>query len=1145
MAFRLPVALLCLTLGTAALRPTAGAIRARASTPRASAALSLLSTFAGQPSAVPALRERVAAGDQVDELIPQLFSFALDSFQTDALLALNDGQSVVVSAPTGSGKTVVGELAVYLALAKGERVVYTTPLKALSNQKYYDFQRQFGAERVGLLTGDASVNREADILVMTTEIFRNMLLSEEHVDGSDDPLSGVSAAVLDEFHYMNEPSRGTVWEESCILCPERVQLIALSATMSNAQKIVEWLGKIHGPTQLIASEFRPVPLRYYFADSLGVEPLFSSSLSGPGASPDAPPAKLKARAKVWKMNRELLPGQRDAAHAQREVRAASQGGGGGRGGGGGGERGGGGGRGRGRGRGRSRGDEAFDEFGGARGRGRGRGYGGGGGGGGLEVRKLPQTPSNPFLLRRLARKEMLPAIFFIFSRVGCERAAEEVALALERGLLPALLSPGESERVTERVNEFREQNPELPIEERRAELLAKGLGVHHAGMLPLEKKIVEGLFQDGLLRAVFATETLSAGINMPARCTVVTNLAKRGDNGIEPLAASNLLQMAGRAGRRGKDDIGHVVLCRSKFEGAAEAHGMLLRPPDPISSHFFVTYGGALKMLRTRPLEQCRDLVLRSFGAVLSAEKGESARERQAEAASELQRVAADLEQAEALLARHDEDAARDYAKLAERLVAEQRLEGILVEQDTRAAAEVTESLLPYVQVGAAVLLRGGDGDGDGDGGGTSALLLDDASPQLAARLASAATAAADVAAAGMGGGGRRGELGDLGGGAGGAAVLLLTGAGDVRCAGPLQIESLLPEEGCILPSEARTALLQSLPKAAAWGVLLDGSLEVAGGASAAALAQLVPKLAPAEPPPAIEKQRGRVAWVRSQLEAMPLHTEPERNGVLRALAARDELRGNAKKLRRRRDEAANAAAPPPPPLGASAADELGSLEAQSASGRGGVWEQFLAVAQVLQTYGALDAQGNTTAFGELVGALSGDNELWLALVMIEVADKETLTPPQLAALLSSTLDERMRPNSYVAYAPSDEVLDAVDELEVRGEDLELLQDERGLAFKIALEPGLVGLVEAWASGVEWRRLMGGTSLDPGDVYRLLRRTLELLRQVSLVPYVSEGVARRARDALRAMDRYPLADNAILGAAVEEEAAPGQVEASQ
>ena len=208
--------------------------------------------------------------------LKNIFPFELDEFQQSAIAALNAERSVVVCAPTGSGKTVIGEYAIHRALSRGRRVFYTTPLKALSNQKLRDFRDRFGANMVGLLTGDASINREAPILVMTTEIFRNMLYGTP-IGEVGTSLVGVEAVVLDECHYMNDRQRGTVWEESIIYCPNEIQLVALSATIANSEQLTDWINQVHGPTELIYSTFRPVPLEFYFCNLKGLFPLLDNS----------------------------------------------------------------------------------------------------------------------------------------------------------------------------------------------------------------------------------------------------------------------------------------------------------------------------------------------------------------------------------------------------------------------------------------------------------------------------------------------------------------------------------------------------------------------------------------------------------------------------------------------------------------------------------------------------------------------------------------------------------------------------------------------------------------------------------------------------------------------------------------------------
>ena len=497
-----------------------------------------------------------------------------------------------MSAPTGSGKTVIGELAVVHGDGAGPARRVHAPLKALSNQKFGDFQRQFGRERVGLLTGDTSINRDADVLLMTTEVFRNMLLQPE----SDNPLARVSAVVLDEFHYMNDPGRGTVWEESCILCPPTTRIIALSATMANADSIASWLTKIHGPTELIASSFRPVPLRYLFADNLGLEPLFVAGDAGPGGRPDEPQSPKKRRQK-WKLNPRLRPEQRlmreaeaaARARARRAAAAATAAAAGvGRGG---------------RGRGAPADLGVDGGWGGGRGGGRGGGGGGGGGRGGFSGSE-----------RRGARGGALDAV--PHPRAGAaEDAAGDRLHLLARGLRPGgairCLRPARAAARRLRGGEAsRSADRRLP---RGAPSTTDERG---AALAPQRWR------RGAPRRDAPAREGAGRGAlpGRPPQGGVCDRDARRWDQHARALHGDHddvkarrfgrraarrrplYCQMAGRAGRRGKDDIGHVVLCRSSVDGADVAHQLLLRPPDAIASHFFVSYGGAIRMLaRARP----------------------------------------------------------------------------------------------------------------------------------------------------------------------------------------------------------------------------------------------------------------------------------------------------------------------------------------------------------------------------------------------------------------------------------------------------------------------------------------------------------------------------------------------------------------
>lgn len=447
-----------------------------------------------------------------DQLI-EIFPFALDRFQLQAVDALNQGKSVVVCAPTGSGKTLIGEYAIHRALRHQGRVFYTTPLKALSNQKYRDFRAEFGEDRVGLLTGDISINRDAPIVVMTTEIFRNMLYGTR-IGEVGTSMVGVEAVVLDECHYMNDKQRGTVWEESIIYCPPHIQLVALSATVANSQQLTDWISAVHGATELIYSDFRPVPLEIHFINPKGIVPLLD-------------PNKAKLNPKL-KSNRP--PGSR----------------------------------------------------------------------------KSEDVPTNGFVVTQLAERDMLPAIFFIFSRRGCDKAVTEMANL-------RLVNEDESNRLKSRIDRFLAENPEA-ARAGQVEPLYRGIAAHHAGILPAWKVLVEELFTQGLIKVVFATETLAAGINMPARTTVISSLSKRTDQGHRLLTASEFLQMAGRAGRRGKDVVGYVVTVQTRFEGAKEASYLATSAPDALVSQFTPTYGMVLNLLQTHNLEEARELVERSFG---------------------------------------------------------------------------------------------------------------------------------------------------------------------------------------------------------------------------------------------------------------------------------------------------------------------------------------------------------------------------------------------------------------------------------------------------------------------------------------------------------------------------------------------------
>ena len=445
------------------------------------------------------------------------FDFIPDDFQKEAFDCIDNGKSVVVCAPTGAGKTCIAEHAIHRALDENTRLFYTTPLKALSNQKFYDFGKKYGEGNVGLLTGDTSINREAPIVVMTTEVFRNMLYNT-NFGNTKDNLKDVKYVVLDEVHYMNDEQRGTVWEESIIYCPTNVQIIALSATVANSQQLCDWINTVHAGTEHIYTDFRPVPLRHYYFDSskpFDILPLLT---------PDG------------KLNRKIKPEKKMSFHS----------------------------------------------------------------------RQAKKQNSVKDVINVLHKKEMLPAIFFTFSRKKCDENMEKCSNI-------NLITNEEAKQIRAEIQEFLKEHTYLE-NNKNLEYLYNGVASHHAGLLPAWKLLVERLFQKGLIKVVFATETLAAGINMPARTTVISAISKRTDSGHRMLTANEFLQMSGRAGRRGMDKIGYVVVMGTQFQTPDEVADLVRSSSNPLESQFSPSYSMVLNLLQNLELDQAKELILKSFG---------------------------------------------------------------------------------------------------------------------------------------------------------------------------------------------------------------------------------------------------------------------------------------------------------------------------------------------------------------------------------------------------------------------------------------------------------------------------------------------------------------------------------------------------
>ncbi len=526
--------------------------------------------------------------------------FPLDAYQRRALDALDQGQSVLVAAPTGSGKTVVAEYAIATALDQGRKAFYTTPLKALSNQKFRDLSREHGSQRVGLLTGDNSINGNAPVVVMTTEVLRNMIYAQSST------LDGLQFVILDEVHYLQDPYRGAVWEEVIVHLPSAVNVVCLSATVSNAEEFAAWVETVRGETAAVIEERRPVRLEHLYlvgergSDRVHLLPTFLETDGELRPNPEA--SRLDARA--------------------------------------------------------------------------GRPHGGRG-----RPRSRLRTPQRVEIVDLLAERRMLPAITFVFSRAGCDQAVQQ---GVRAGLR---LTDADERRAIRRIAEAHTEalsDDDLDVLRYDAWItgLEAGLAAHHAGMVPPMKEAVEEAFTAGLVKMVFATETLSLGINMPARSVVIEKLSKFTGERHEFLTPGEYTQLTGRAGRRGIDDVGYAVVCWSPFVPFDQVAALASRRTYALRSSFRPTYNMAANLVQRYPADVAHHLLNLSF-AQFQTDRDVVALERQ-------------LERNREQLARHHEAARRgpgdidDYRRLTAALDSERRERG-----GSRPVTEAIERLRP------------------------------------------------------------------------------------------------------------------------------------------------------------------------------------------------------------------------------------------------------------------------------------------------------------------------------------------------------------------------------------------------------------------------------------------------------------------
>ncbi|MBX7443653.1 MULTISPECIES: RNA helicase [unclassified Arthrobacter] len=497
--------------------------------------------------------------------------FELDDFQRQACRSLQDGRGVLVAAPTGAGKTIVGEFAIYLALQRGLKAFYTTPIKALSNQKFTELTAKYGAGNVGLLTGDTSINGDAQVVVMTTEVLRNMLYADSET------LADLGYVVMDEVHYLADRFRGAVWEEVIIHLPSEVQVASLSATVSNAEEFGAWLDTVRGDTDIIVSEHRPVPLWQHVMVGRQIMDLFAGETTFDEIAPPVEPGdgeperaglpRGTSKGRGFDVSPDLLAVAR--SESQQGYRSSPVGRG-------------------------QRGRRGNDRP-----------------GRGAEPTGVRRA-SRPQVIASLDRMDLLPAITFIFSRAGCEAA---VAQCVSSGLW--LTTEKEQRIIAQRVDEAGQDIPPDDLDVLGfwtwRDGLLRGFAAHHAGMLPTFKEVVEKLFADGLVKAVFATETLALGVNMPARSVVLEKLDKFNGEAHVDITAGEYTQLTGRAGRRGIDIEGHAVVLWQPGTDPTAVAGLASRRTYPLNSSFRPTYNMSINLLAQFGRARAREILESSF----------------------------------------------------------------------------------------------------------------------------------------------------------------------------------------------------------------------------------------------------------------------------------------------------------------------------------------------------------------------------------------------------------------------------------------------------------------------------------------------------------------------------------------------------
>jgi ATP-dependent RNA helicase HelY len=927
-----------------------------------------------------------------------LYDFTFDPFQLAACRALSEGHGVLVAAPTGSGKTVVGEFAVHLALASGRKCFYTTPIKALSNQKYGDLARRYGADRVGLLTGDNSINGEAPVVVMTTEVLRNMLYARSAT------LSGLGFVVLDEVHYLADRFRGAVWEEVIIHLAESAQVVALSATVSNAEEFGDWLTEVRGGTTVIVDEHRPVPLwQHVLADGR----LYDLFVADAQVNPEL--TRL-ARREEWAYRKApTRPGR----------------------------------------------------------------------GGRRTVRKRP--PSRPQIIERLDTAGLLPAITFIFSRAGCEGAVRQ---CLDAGI--RLTTPEEVKVITgiaeRRTADISAADLAILGYGEWLSGLQRGIAAHHAGMLPTFKEVVEELFEAGLVRAVYATETLALGINMPARTVVIERLDKWNGETHLPLTPGEYTQLTGRAGRRGIDVEGHgVVLWQPDMDVTAVA-GLAGTRTYPLNSSFQPSYNMAVNLVGQAGRERAAEILESSF-AQFQADRATVGIARQArQSRQELGQLAVSCDRGDF----------EEYYRLRRRL---SELEGEAARQ--RAAARRAEAIDSLTQLRRGDIIRVPSGRRAG-----IAIVLDPGAP-------------------GGGGGGVRGGSGRNGSGRGPQA----RGGGQQGGGNGRQLTG--PAAAANLPAPlvlTASRQVKRLSMADFRGpITVIEQLRIPNWFSARSpkhrrdlAATVRNKLAGRDlgaPPPSpatAEAAAAEIARLRRSLRQHPCHDCPDREAHVRQSERAARLR-----------------------------QEVERLESAVAGRSHVIARTFQRVCTVLTRLGYLEGDTVTPA-GRKLADLYSELDL-LAAECLGRGLWDGLSPADLAACVSALTFESRTPDVAGPRLPGGRVHAVLASMISVWHELDKVEKENRLSFLREPDLGFAWAAHAWASGMPLESVLD-PDLTPGDFIRAVKQLIDLLGQIAVAagrktPLGSTATA--AMDALRrgvvaysSLQEDAEADDAL--AAVEE-----------